>query len=45
MNSGELDLSYLVTHKFNFDNYEDAIEALENAPAPRGKVVLVIGNN
>lgn len=44
MNSGELDLSYLVTHKFSLEQYGDALDALMYAPAHRGKVVLVIGN-
>lgn len=44
MNSGELDLSYLVTHKFSLDQFADALDALKNAPAPRGKVVLIVGN-
>lgn len=41
-NSGELDLGYLVTHKFELSNFENAIEALKSAPAPRGKIALVI---
>ena len=42
MNSGKLDLSYLVTHKFPLADFAKAIDALKNAPAPRGKVALVI---
>ena len=42
MNSGKLDLSYLVTHKFPLADFAQAIDALKNAPAPRGKVALVI---
>ena len=42
MNSGKLDLSFLVTHKFALSDYVKAIDALKNAPAPRGKVALVI---
>jgi threonine dehydrogenase-like Zn-dependent dehydrogenase len=41
-NSGELDLGYLVTHKFELSNFENAIEALKSAPAPRGKIALII---
>jgi 2-desacetyl-2-hydroxyethyl bacteriochlorophyllide A dehydrogenase len=41
-NSGELDLGYLVTHKFNLSNFNEAIEALKSAPAPRGKIALII---
>ena len=44
MNSGELDLSYLVTHKFSLDQFASALEALKNAPTPRGKIVLIVGN-
>ena len=44
MNSGELDLSYLVTHKFKLEDHENAVEALKSAPAPRGKVALVINS-
>jgi 2-desacetyl-2-hydroxyethyl bacteriochlorophyllide A dehydrogenase len=42
LNSGELDLGYLVTHKFNLSNFAEAIEALKSAPAPRGKIALII---
>ncbi len=41
-NSGELDLGYLVTHKFKLSEFADAIEALKSAPAPRGKIALII---
>jgi 2-desacetyl-2-hydroxyethyl bacteriochlorophyllide A dehydrogenase len=44
MNSGALDLSYLVTHKFPLAEFEAAIDALKNAPSPRGKVALVINS-
>jgi len=44
MNSGALDLTYLVTHKFPLAQFETAIEALKTAPAPRGKVALVINS-
>ena len=40
LNSGALDLSFLVTHRFALSNYADAIAALEGAPAPRGKIAL-----
>jgi len=42
LNSGKLDLGYLVTHKFNLSNFAEAIEALRSAPAPRGKIALII---
>ncbi|CAB4755218.1 unannotated protein [freshwater metagenome] len=41
-NSGELDLGYLITHKFKLSEFADAIEALKSAPAPRGKIALII---
>lgn len=42
MNSGALDLTNLVTHKFALADFEAALDALKNAPAPRGKVALVV---
>ena len=44
LNSGELDLTFLVTHRFALEEFEAAISALNNAPAPRGKIVLEIGS-
>jgi 2-desacetyl-2-hydroxyethyl bacteriochlorophyllide A dehydrogenase len=44
LNAGELDLTFLVTHKFSLENFADAISALESAPAPRGKIALEIGS-
>jgi 2-desacetyl-2-hydroxyethyl bacteriochlorophyllide A dehydrogenase len=41
-NSGELNLGYLVTHKFQLGEFAQAIEALKSAPAPRGKIALII---
>jgi threonine dehydrogenase-like Zn-dependent dehydrogenase len=41
-NSGELNLGYLVTHKFGLSDFAEAIEALKSAPAPRGKIALII---
>jgi 2-desacetyl-2-hydroxyethyl bacteriochlorophyllide A dehydrogenase len=41
-NSGELNLGYLVTHKFELSDFAKAIEALKSAPAPRGKIALII---
>ena len=40
LNSGALDLSFLVTHRFALSNFAEAIAALESAPAPRGKIAL-----
>lgn len=44
LNSGELDLTFLVTHHFSLADFARAVSALENAPAPRGKIVFEIGN-
>lgn len=41
-NSGKLDLGYLVTHKFKLTQFAEAVEALKSAPAPRGKIALII---
>ncbi len=41
-NTGELDLGYLVTHKYKLSEFSEAIKALESAPAPRGKIALII---
>ena len=41
-NTGKLDLGYLVTHKFKLSEFSAAIEALKSAPAPRGKIALII---
>ena len=44
LNSGELDLTFLVTHRFPLEDFASAITALESAPAPRGKIALKIGD-
>ncbi len=41
--SGELDLTFLVTHKFALADFAEAVSALESAPAPRGKIAFAIG--
>ena len=43
MNSGKLDLTFLVTHRFPLEKYQEALDALRHAPAPRGKIVFEIG--
>ncbi len=43
LNSGKLDLTFLVTHRFPLERYKDAIEALRHAPSPRGKIIFEIG--
>ncbi len=45
LNAGDLDLTFLVTHKFSLENFADAINALESAPAPRGKIALEMGGS
>lgn len=41
LNSGDLDLTFLVTHSFPLVAWRDGFEALLRAPAPRGKVLLI----
>jgi 2-desacetyl-2-hydroxyethyl bacteriochlorophyllide A dehydrogenase len=43
LNSGKLDLSFLITHRYAFKDYALAVEALRSAPAPRGKIVMEVG--
>jgi len=43
LNSGKLDLSFLITHRFAFNSFAKAVEALRSAPAPRGKIVMELG--
>lgn len=43
MNSGKLDLTFLVTHQFPLEGYREAIDALRRAPSPRGKIIFEIG--
>lgn len=43
LNSGKLDLTFLVTHRFPLESYQEAIEALRYTPSPRGKIMFVIG--
>jgi 2-desacetyl-2-hydroxyethyl bacteriochlorophyllide A dehydrogenase len=43
LNTGKLDLTFLVTHRFPLENYREAIEALRHAPSPRGKIIFEIG--
>ena len=40
VNSGKLDLTFLVTHRFPLERYREAIETLRSAPAPRGKIII-----
>jgi 2-desacetyl-2-hydroxyethyl bacteriochlorophyllide A dehydrogenase len=42
LNSGQLDLSFLVTHRFALQDWESAISTLRTSPGARAKVVLEI---
>lgn len=42
LNSGALDLSGLVTHRFALDDYERAVATLRHSSGPRGKILLQI---
>ena len=43
LNSGELDLTFIVTHRFRLDEWTKALETLKSAgSAPRGKVLLAL---
>jgi 2-desacetyl-2-hydroxyethyl bacteriochlorophyllide A dehydrogenase len=46
LNSGELTPSFLVTHSFVIDDYEDALNALRHpsSDAPRGKVMMLLND-
>ncbi len=44
LNSGKLDLTFLVTHRFRLEEFQKAIDALRSAPSPRGKIIFEIGN-
>ncbi|MBI3428568.1 MAG: alcohol dehydrogenase catalytic domain-containing protein [Actinobacteria bacterium] len=43
LNSGKVDLTFLVTHRFPLESYHEAIDALRHAPSPRGKILFEIG--
>lgn len=43
MNSGKLDLTFLITHRFPLERFDDALDALRYAPSPRGKIIFEIG--
>ncbi len=45
LNSGKLDLTFLVTHRFPLASYREAIDALRHAPSPRGKIIFEIGKS
>ncbi len=42
LGSGELDLGFLVTHRFTLDEFAAAFDALRHTEGPRGKVVVEI---
>lgn len=43
LNSGKLDLTFLVTHRFPLEGFKEAIDVLRHAPSPRGKIIFEIG--
>lgn len=43
LNSGKLDLTFLVTHRYPLEKYQDAVDALRKAVSPRGKIIFEIG--
>ena len=42
LNSKKLDLTYLVTHRYKLDQYNEAIETLASNVSPRGKVSIIL---
>jgi 2-desacetyl-2-hydroxyethyl bacteriochlorophyllide A dehydrogenase len=42
LNSGALDLSSLVTHRFPLSDFAEAVATLRNSSGPRGKILLEI---
>ena len=42
LNSGKLDLTYLVTHRFKMEEYQAAIDTLASNVSPRGKVAIIM---
>jgi 2-desacetyl-2-hydroxyethyl bacteriochlorophyllide A dehydrogenase len=43
LNSGALDLTFLVTHRFKLEDFASAISVLSNSSTPRGKIVFEMG--
>jgi len=42
LNSGKIDLSFIVTHRFSLNDWSEAIDCLRNGRGVRGKVLLTI---
>jgi L-iditol 2-dehydrogenase len=42
LNSGKLELAFMVTHRFAIKDWEQALEALRGQRSPRGKVLLEV---
>ena len=42
LNSGAVDLSPLVTHRFTLEQWEDAVQIMNSGAS--GKVVMFVGN-
>jgi 2-desacetyl-2-hydroxyethyl bacteriochlorophyllide A dehydrogenase len=43
LNSGRLDLSFLVTHRFELADWQQALGTLRSTEGPRGKVIFELG--
>lgn len=43
-NAGNTKISKLITHRFNFDQVQEAFEVIEHSPKEIGKIVLKFGN-
>ena len=41
LNTGDLDLTFIVTHRFKLSDWQKAFDTLVTATAPRGKIVLI----
>ncbi len=42
LNSGDLNLGTLVTHRFPLDDFAEAVATLRHSTGPRGKILLEI---
>jgi threonine dehydrogenase-like Zn-dependent dehydrogenase len=42
LNSGALDLTGLVTHRFGLDDFTEAVATLRHSEGPRGKILLEV---
>jgi hypothetical protein len=44
LNSGRLELAFLVTHRFGLPDWKQALDALRGPDSPRGKVLLEVNS-